>query len=111
MYYRELKEYERKDNPKETHAFEIDLEFTTSEGECRFSWDPKNMINGLSDENKERFRENINNYIKWGYWEELPPTIEPAVVCFPWLKGRSRLKFVQFLIVEDLSLECQLQAW
>ena len=57
LYYRSLKPEERKDNPDQTHVFEIDWEFGQSENSSsgKFSWDPTTLIEKLSLENRHKF--------------------------------------------------------
>ena len=93
LFYRKLRKDKFRDNEEQTHVFEIDWKQFDESDDPKIPWDPGSLINKLSNENRERFYEELEDYFERGLWSRNEePTIQPTVVYFPVVQERKNDK-------------------
>ena len=91
LYLRRLEFEEKKDNEEQLYVFEIDWDFEKEMVVDRI-WDPKRLIDKLSNEERESYFNEIAVYIEKGLWTRDPPSIAPNAVCFPVVQNQKTTK-------------------
>ena len=91
LYLRRLESEEKKDNEEQLYVFEIDWDFEKEMVVDRI-WDPKKLIDKLSNEEREAYFNEIVTYIEKGLWTRDPPSIAPNAVCFPVVQNQKTTK-------------------